>query len=124
MLINGLAGSGGDAFPYYFRALGLGPLIGERTWGGLVGISGNPDFVDGGSISVPRFAFVDSAGNWAVEGEGVHPDITVVDRPELIAAGREPMLERAVQYLLEQLAQPQYQRPGRPAGPVRRPPGD
>ncbi|MBT8398583.1 MAG: PD40 domain-containing protein [Gemmatimonadetes bacterium] len=66
VLINGQSSSGGDAFPYYFRRLGLGVLIGETTWGGLVGISGNPAFVDGGSLSVPRFAFVDAEGDWAV----------------------------------------------------------
>lgn len=120
VLINGQSSSGGDAFPYYFRKLGLGPLIGERTWGGLVGISGNPDFVDGGSISVPRFAFIDDEGNWAVEAEGVHPDIPVIDRPEQIARGQDPTIERAVQYLLEELRKPQYQRPAKPAGPVRR----
>jgi tricorn protease len=122
LLINGQASSGGDAFPYYFRRLGLGPLIGERTWGGLVGISGNPAFVDGGSLSVPRFAFVDAEGNWAVEAEGVAPDegFEILDRPEEIAAGLEPIIEKAVEYLLEELQKPQYQRPGKPAGPVRR----
>ena len=123
VLINGQSSSGGDAFPYYFRTLGLGPLIGERTWGGLVGISGNPGFVDGGSIAVPTFGFVDTDGEWAVEGEGVAPDIEVLDRPEEIAAGREPMIERAVRHLLEELENPQYQRPERPTGPNRRPPG-
>ncbi|MFC1544191.1 PDZ domain-containing protein [Gemmatimonadota bacterium] len=122
MTINGQASSGGDAIPYYFRELGLGPLIGERTWGGLVGISGNPGFVDGGSISVPRFAFVNTEGEWAVEAEGVSPDIEVLDLPEEIAAGRQPILERAVAYLLEELQKPQYQRPEKPAGPIRRPP--
>jgi tricorn protease len=122
VLINGLSSSGGDAFPYYFRELGLGPLIGERTWGGLIGISGNPGFVDGGSIAVPRFAFVDAEGNWAVEGEGVHPDIPVLDLPELVARGRQPMIETAVDYLLRELQQPQYRRPPWPAGPDRGPP--
>jgi tricorn protease len=122
VLMNGQSSSGGDAFPYYFRELGLGPLIGERTWGGLVGISGNPGFVDGGSIAVPQFAFVDSEGNWAVEAEGVSPDIEVLDLPELIARGEEPMIERAVEYLLRELENPQYRRPIKPAGPVRRPP--
>jgi tricorn protease len=121
-LINGQSSSGGDAFPYYFKRLGLGPLIGERTWGGLVGISGNPQFVDGGSISVPAFAFVDEAGEWAVEGIGVPPDIEVLDRPEEIAAGREPMIERAVQYLLEELQRQQAARPDPPPGPTRIPP--
>jgi tricorn protease len=123
MLINGQASSGGDAIPYYFRQLGLGPLIGERTWGGLVGISGNPGFVDGGSINVPTFGFVDAEGNWAVEAEGVAPDVEVLDRPELIAGGREPMIEAAVEYLLRELARPQYQRPRTPVGPQRGHPG-
>ena len=124
VLINGQASSGGDAFPYYFRKLGLGPLIGERTWGGLVGISGNPGFVDGGSIAIPAFAFVNEEGEWAVEGEGVSPDIEVLDRPEEIAAGREPIIERAVQYLLQQLEQnPPEERPETPVGPERGPGG-
>ncbi len=125
LLINGQSSSGGDAFPYYFRKLGLGPIIGERTWGGLVGMSGNPSFVDGGALSVPRFAFVDAAGNWAVEGEGVSPDegFEMVDRPEDIAAGRERMLEKAVEYLLKELEKPRYERPERPAAPIRRPGG-
>ena len=121
VLINGQSSSGGDAFPYYFRELELGPLIGERTWGGLVGISGNPQFVDGSSIAVPRFAFVNEEGEWAVEGEGVEPDIHVLDRPEEIAAGREPIIERAVRYLLQQLEEgDQYQRPEKPGGPDRK----
>ncbi len=122
VLINGQSSSGGDAFPYYFKELDQGPLIGERTWGGLVGISGNPGFVDGSSIAVPQFAFVDSEGRWSVEGTGVSPDIEVLDRPEEIAAGREPMIERAVQYLLQELQKPRYQRPEAPPGPVRIPP--
>ena len=125
VLINGQSSSGGDAFPYYFRELGLGPLIGEKTWGGLVGYSGNPGFVDGGGVIAPRFAFVNPDGEWAVEAEGVAPDpgFEVLDRPEEIAAGREPMIERAVEFLLRELENPQYQRPSRPAGPIRRAPG-
>ncbi len=125
VLINGQSSSGGDAFPYYFRELGLGPLIGEKTWGGLVGYSGNPGFVDGGGVIAPRFGFIDLEGNWAVEAEGVAPDpgFEVLDRPEQIAAGREPMIERAVEYLLRELENPQYQRPPKPAGPIRRAPG-
>ncbi|HUG98678.1 MAG TPA: PDZ domain-containing protein [Gammaproteobacteria bacterium] len=103
MLINGLASSGGDALPYYFRKLGLGPLIGTRTWGGLIGISGNPNLADGGSIIPATFRFLDTDGNWAVENEGVAPDIEVVDRPEAIAAGRDPSLEKAVEVMLEEL---------------------
>ena len=107
MLINGYAGSGGDALPYYFRAQRLGKLVGTRTWGGLIGLSGNPSLVDGGSISAPTFRFMTADGRWAVEGEGVAPDVEVVDAPDLIAKGRDPSLERAVQMLLDELkAQP------------------
>lgn len=102
-LINGYSSSGGDAFPWYFRQLKLGPLIGTRTWGGLIGISGNPSLADGGSILASTFRFMDTDGNWAVENEGVAPDIEVVDRPDLVAAGQDPTLEAAVQYLLDAL---------------------
>ena len=104
-LINAYSSSGGDAFPYYFRQLGLGQLIGSRTWGGLIGLSGNPGFMDGGSVSVPTFRFMDTEGNWGVEGIGVAPDIEVLDRPDLVAKGQDPTLERAVDVLLEQLRQ-------------------
>ncbi len=102
-LINGYSASGGDAFPYYFKKLGLGPLIGTRTWGGLIGISGNPSLADGGSILASTFRFMSTDGEWAVENEGVYPDIEVVDRAELVAAGQDPTLETAVKYLLEEL---------------------
>ena len=104
MLINGYSSSGGDALPYYFRKRGLGKLIGTRTWGGLIGISGNPNLMDGGNVSAPQFRFFDTEGMWAVEGVGVSPDIEVVDRPELIAAGKDPSLEAGVKLLLEELA--------------------
>ncbi|HXO26367.1 MAG TPA: PDZ domain-containing protein [Thermoanaerobaculia bacterium] len=103
-LINGSAGSGGDAFPYYFRKLGLGPLIGTKTWGGLIGLSGNPPLLDGGSLSTPTFRFLDTEGHWGVENVGVLPDIEVVDRPDEIAKGHDPSLERAVAYLMQELA--------------------
>jgi len=102
-LINGYSSSGGDAFPYYFKKLGLGPLIGTRTWGGLIGISGNPSLADGGSILVSTFRFMSTDGEWTVENEGVSPDIEVVDRPELVAAGQDPTLEAAVRHLLGEL---------------------
>jgi tricorn protease len=104
MLINGYSASGGDALPYYFRKRQLGTIIGTRTWGGLIGISGNPNLMDGGSVSAPQFRFFDTEGMWAVEGVGVAPDIEVVDRPDLVAAGQDPSLEAAVKLLLEQLA--------------------
>ncbi|NLJ00278.1 MAG: acetyl-CoA synthetase [Bacteroidales bacterium] len=103
MLINGYSSSGGDAFPYFFRETGEGKLIGTRTWGGLVGISGNARLVDGGYISVPRFGIYDHSGQWIIEGIGVYPDIEVVDRPEELANGNDPSLEKAVEVLLEEL---------------------
>ncbi|MBN1222155.1 MAG: PD40 domain-containing protein [Candidatus Aminicenantes bacterium] len=103
MLINYNAGSGGDAFPYYFKKLKLGTLIGTRTWGGLVGLSGNAGLVDGGYLGVPTFGFISADGEWTVEGLGVAPDIEILDRPELVAQGRDPSLEKAVEILMEQL---------------------
>jgi tricorn protease len=102
-LINGYSSSGGDAFPYYFRQRGLGPLIGTRTWGGLIGISGNPSLMDGGQVLVPTFRFLDPEGFWAVEGEGVSPDIEVVDRPDLVIRGVDPSLDKAIEVLLDEL---------------------
>jgi tricorn protease len=97
MLINGWSGSGGDAFPYYFREAGLGPLIGQRTWGGLIGISGVPGLIDGGSITVPTFRMFNPKGEWFAEGHGVDPDIAVVDDPAAMAKGADPQLDRAIQ---------------------------
>jgi tricorn protease len=116
MLINGYAASGGDALPYYFRQAGLGPLVGTRTWGGLIGISGNPLLVDGGGVAFPTFRFFDTEGRWAVEGVGVPPDVEVWDLPEDLAAGRDPSLDKAVEILLEEL-QDYEGRPETPAPP-------
>ena len=103
MLINGFSASGGDALPYYFRKRGLGPLLGTRSWGGLIGISANPALMDGGRITAPQFRFLDTEGMWMVEGVGVPPDIEVIDRPDDVAAGRDPSVEKAVEVLLEEL---------------------
>ncbi len=103
MLTNGQSSSGGDALPYFFRKMNLGKIIGTRTWGGLIGISGNPGLADGGSVIASTFRFMDTEGNWAVENEGVAPDIEVIDRPELVAKGQDPTLERAVEELLKDL---------------------
>jgi len=119
MLINGYSSSGGDAFPYYFRKKGLGMLIGTRTWGGLVGISGNATLVDGGSISVPQFGIFDENGEWIIEGEGVYPDIEVVDRPEQLAAGKDPGIEKAVEVLLEELKKQPVRKADTPEPPDR-----
>jgi len=119
MLINGYSSSGGDAFPYYFRKKGLGQLIGTRTWGGLVGISGNARLVDGGYISVPRFGIFDENGEWIIEGIGVYPDIEVVDRPEQLAKGIDPGIEKAVEVLLKELEKNPPKKVKSPAGPDR-----
>lgn len=97
MLINGWSGSGGDCFPFLFKKTGLGPLIGRRTWGGLIGISGAPGLIDGGSVTVPTFGIFSKEGQWIVESYGVDPDIEVIDDPALMAQGKDPQLDRAIQ---------------------------
>jgi len=119
MLINGYSSSGGDAFPYFFRKLGLGKLIGTRTWGGLVGISGNAGLVDGGYIAVPRFGVFDPDEGWIIEGKGVSPDIEVVDRPEQLAKGIDPCVEKAVEVLLQELKDKPAKKVVEPAPPDR-----
>ena len=104
MLINGWSGSGGDAFPFYFREAGLGPLIGTRTWGGLIGISGAPGLVDGGGITVPTFRMFDPKGQWFAEGHGVDPDIVVDEDPTQIAKGTDPQLLRAIEEITKRIA--------------------
>jgi tricorn protease len=104
MLINGWSGSGGDAFPDYFRKAGLGPLIGTRTWGGLIGISGSPSLVDGGYVTVPTFRMYNPDGTWFKEGHGVEPDIEVEDDPSQLATGVDPQLEKAIAEVLKDLA--------------------
>lgn len=104
MLINSYAGSGGDLFPWMFKKAGLGPLIGTRTWGGLVGIDGGAQLVDGGMYMAPAFGLYDGrTGEWIAENVGIDPDIRVDLRPDLLAKGEDPQLDRAVQYLLDEL---------------------
>ncbi len=119
MLINCYSSSGGDAFPYFFRKTGEGKLIGIRTWGGLVGISGNARLADGGYISVPRFGIYDENGEWIIEGIGVYPDIEVVDRPEELAKGNDPTIGKAVEVLLEELKKNPPRQVTSPAPPDR-----
>lgn len=119
MLINGLAGSGGDAFPHYFRQAGLGKLIGTRTWGGLVGISGNPGLIDGGVIAVPTFGFYEKDGTWGIEGHGVDPDIEVIDDPAKMLNGGDPQLDKAIEVLLGEIQTNPYVPPTRPKSPNR-----
>ena len=119
MLINGRAGSGGDMFPWLFRQAGLGPLIGTRTWGGLVGISGNPSPIDGGYIRVPRFGFYENDGTWGVEGHGVDPDIEVVADPSLMVGGGDPQLDVAISEMLKAIEERPFVPAVRPADPDR-----
>ncbi len=118
MMINGWSGSGGDALPYYFREAGLGPLVGTRTWGGLIGMSGNPQPIDGGFVSAPTFGFYEEKG-WEVEGYGVAPDYEVENAPHEVAAGRDPQLEKAIDVVLKLLDKQAPQRPKKPAYPIR-----
>ena len=117
MIINQSAGSGGDLMPWYFRKAGLGPLIGVRTWGGLVGIGGYPVLLDGGMVTAPRTAIYGLHGQFEVENHGIPPDIEVEYLPKEVAAGHDPQLERAVQYVMEQLKEhplPTYPKPPYP----------
>ncbi|MBK9985345.1 MAG: PD40 domain-containing protein [Saprospiraceae bacterium] len=103
MLINGWSGSGGDAFPDFFRKAGLGPLIGGRTWGGLIGISGAPQLIDGGAVTVPTFRMYNPDGTWFLEGHGVDPDIEVKEDPTLLAKGVDPQIQRAVDEVMKSI---------------------
>ncbi len=114
MLINGWSGSGGDAFPDYFKKMKLGELIGTRTWGGLIGISGAPRLIDGGYITVPTFRLMDPDGKWFREGYGVDPDIKVNEDPTQLANGIDPQLEKAIQVLNEKLKNIKSLHPQRP----------
>jgi tricorn protease len=117
MIINEMAGSGGDLMPYMFRRRKIGPLIGTRTWGGLVATSDQAPFVDGGGMVAPRLGFFDRDGKWAVENEGVAPDIDVENFPRDVIAGRDPQLERAVQEALRLLAANPVRLMKEPPGP-------
>ncbi len=114
MLINGWSGSGGDAFPSYFKQSDLGPLIGTRTWGGLIGISGAPTLIDGGGVTVPTFRMYYPDGEWFPEGHGVEPDIQVEDDPTQLAKGTDPQLERAIREIQQLLKNNPYEKPERP----------
>ncbi len=119
MLANEWSGSGGDCFPYYFKKAKLGPVIGTRTWGGLIGISGAPQLIDGGVVTVPTFSFYDTDGEWAVENYGVDPDIEVIDDPSLMVDGGDPQLDAAIDEALRLLAAAPPAHPRRPENPVR-----
>ncbi len=111
MLVNQYAGSGGDMFPWLFKKFGLGPLIGKRTWGGLVGINGGAPLVDGGYVTAPEFAIYDhEKGEWIAENEGISPDIDVDLRPDMLAQGRDLQIEKAVEVLLKEIQKPRVKK--------------
>ena len=119
MVVNENAGSGGDLLPYMFRKMKIGPLVGTRTWGGLVGTCDTPPFIDGGRMVAPRGGFFDTDGNWAVEGEGVAPDVEVFQDPKAVAEGKDPQLDRAVQEAMKLLQTQGIQLKPEPPPPVR-----
>ena len=115
MIINQYAGSGGDALPWMFRQRHIGPLVGERTWGGLVGIFGFPQLIDGGFVTAPNLAFWNPFKNdWDIENHGVAPDIEVEQEPAAVRAGHDPQLEKAVEVAMAELQKhplPVHKRP-------------
>jgi tricorn protease len=115
MLVNEYSGSGGDYMPWMFRRAGIGPLMGKRTWGGLIGIGGHPQLIDGGSVTAPLFAFYTPEGKWEVENHGVAPDVEIELDPKAWREGHDPQLEKAVAWLLAELEK-------NPPKPTRRPP--
>ena len=119
MIINERAGSGGDLLPYMFKMKKLGPMVGTRTWGGLVGTWDTPRFIDGGRMVAPRGGFFDVNGEWAVEAEGVAPDIEVIQNPKSILAGKDPQLERAVREAMKLLETQEFKMKPEPKAPIR-----
>ncbi len=117
MIVNEMAGSGGDALPWYFRKAGVGPLVGKQTWGGLVGIGGYPELIDGGYVMAPRFALYGLNGEWEVENHGIAPDYDVELDPAAVRQGHDPQLENAVEVVLQLMKEhpmPQIKRPAYP----------
>ena len=119
MVINERAGSGGDLMPYLFRFKEVGPLVGTRTWGGLVGTWDTPPLIDGGRFVAPRGGFFDVNGEWAVEAEGISPDIEVRNNPADVLAGHDPQLEAAVAEALRLLQTEAITLQSEPEAPVR-----
>jgi len=118
-LLNETSASDGDIFPYMFRKAGLGPLIGKRSWGGVVGISGHGPLIDGGQVFVPEGGTASADGQWVIEGHGVDPDIVVENDPKSVLEGRDPQLERAVAEVTKAMATHRTKLPSRPPDPVK-----
>jgi tricorn protease len=120
-LINETSASDGDIFPWMFREAGLGPLIGKRTWGGIIGITDHGPLIDGGNVFVPEFGNASADGQWVIEGVGVTPDIEVENDPISVLQGRDPQLERAIEEVLKRMQEKPMRLPERPAPPVKTP---
>jgi tricorn protease len=117
MLINEFAGSGGDAMPYYFKAAGVGPLIGKTTWGGLVGRAGGPVLMDGGFVTAPSSGVWSPKDGWIAENVGIAPDIEIEHDPVLVRQGKDPQLDKAIEVVMSELAKNPLVKPKRPAFP-------
>ncbi|MFC2155898.1 PDZ domain-containing protein, partial [Acidobacteriota bacterium] len=117
MLINEFAGSGGDAMPWYFKRAKVGPLVGKRTWGGLVGRAGGSSLMDGGYVSAPSSGVWSPDGKWIAENIGVIPDVEVEQDPALVRQGKDPQLDTAIKIVLDELAKNPLPKPKRPAYP-------
>ena len=113
--------SDGDIFPGAFKALELGPLIGKRSWGGIIGITNLGSLMDGGSVYVPQFATASADGQWTIEGVGVAPDIEVDNPPEAVLRGEDPQLDRAIREAVQRLRTNPGTLPPRPADPIKTP---
>ncbi len=118
MLIDETAGSGGDYLPWMFRKFKLGTLIGKRTWGGLVGVLGFPEFIDGGSVTAPNLAFWNEDG-FGIENVGIAPDIEIEQWPKEVMQGKDPQLEKAIEVIMNELKENPQKNPVRPSYPVR-----
>jgi tricorn protease len=118
-ILNENSASDGDIFPAMFRKAGLGPLIGKRSWGGVIGITDRGPLIDGGTVFVPEFGHASAEGEWIIEGVGVHPDIVVENDPKSVIEGRDPQLERAIEEVMRLVREKPKKLPERPADPVK-----
>jgi tricorn protease len=119
-LLNETSASDGDIFPAVFKEAGLGPLIGKRSWGGVIGITGYGPLIDGGNVNVPQFGWANAEGQWDIENRGVEPDITVENDPESLMAGTDPQLERAIAEVMQRIQEDPRVLPPKPAPPIKR----
>ena len=118
-LVSENSASDGDIFAARFKQAGLGPLIGKRSWGGVIGITSHGPLIDGGDVRVPEFATNAVDGSWIIEGHGVDPDIVVENDVESVLAGRDPQLERGIEEVLRRIREEPPALPTRPADPIR-----